>query len=84
MGHWLLDQARKDAKADDVTRLVEFRAEDALKANISKTTVITLYMLPWFNEAMKPSFAKQLKRGSRIVAHDFGRRRKQSAVWTYQ
>ena len=29
-------------------------------------------MLPWFNEAMKPSFEKQLKPGSRIVAHDFG------------
>ena len=29
-------------------------------------------MLPWFNEAMKPSFQKQLKSGARIVAHDFG------------
>src|SRR5206468_3290998 len=71
-GRWLLDQAPKDAKAAGVTRLVEFRAEDALKANISKATVITLYMLPWFNEAMKPSFEKQLKPGARIVAHDFG------------
>ena len=30
------------------------------------------YMLPWFNEAMKPNFQKYLKPGSRIVAHDFG------------
>ncbi len=29
-------------------------------------------MLPWFNEAMKPSFKKYLKPGARIVAHDFG------------
>ena len=68
----LLDKAHKDAKAAGVSHLVEFRAEDALKADISRATVVTLYMLPWFNEAMKPSFRKFLKPGTRIVAHDFG------------
>lgn len=68
----LLAKARKDAKAAGVSRLVEFRAEDAMKVDLSKATVITLYMLPWFNEAMKPSFKKYLKPGARIVAHDFG------------
>ena len=68
----LLAKARKDAKAAGVSHLVEFRAEDSLKADISKATVVTLYMLPWFNEAMKPTFKKYLKPGSRIVAHDFG------------
>ena len=72
MDSLLLAKARKDAKAAGVSHLVEFRAEDALKADISKATVITLYMLPWFNEAMKPSFKKYLKPGTRIVAHDFG------------
>src|SRR4029079_3310582 len=50
MDRLLLEQARRDAQSAGVTRLVEFRAEDALKADISKATVITLYMLPWFNE----------------------------------
>jgi cyclopropane fatty-acyl-phospholipid synthase-like methyltransferase len=68
----LLDKARKDAKAAGVSRLVEFRREDAMKVDLSKATVVTLYMLPWFNEAMKPSFKKYLKPGARIVAHDFG------------
>jgi cyclopropane fatty-acyl-phospholipid synthase-like methyltransferase len=72
MDSLLLDKAKKDAKAAGVSHLVEFRAEDALKADLSKTTVVTLYMLPWFNEAMKPSFKKYLKPGARIVAHDFG------------
>jgi cyclopropane fatty-acyl-phospholipid synthase-like methyltransferase len=72
MDQLLLDKARRDAKSAGVTRLVEFRSEDALKANISDATVVTLYMLPWFNEAMKPSLKKKLKPGSRIVAHDFG------------
>ena len=68
----LLDKARKAAKAEGVSHLVEFRSEDALKADISRATVVTLYMLPWFNEAMKPNFKKMLKPGARIVAHDFG------------
>jgi precorrin-6B methylase 2 len=72
MDSWLLDKARKDARAAGVSHLVAFRAEDALKADISRATVVTLYMLPWFNEAMKPSLKKFLKRGARIVAHDFG------------
>ena len=72
MDRLLLAKARKDAKAAGVSHLVEFRAEDAMKVDLSKTTVITLYMLPWFNEAMKPSFKKYLKPGARIVAHDFG------------
>ena len=72
MDRLLLDKARQDAKAASVGHLVEFRDEDALKANISAATVVTLYMLPWFNERMKPSFEKYLKPGARIVAHDFG------------
>jgi SAM-dependent methyltransferase len=72
MDGWLLDKARKTAKTEGVGHLVEFRNEDALKADISRATVITLYMLPWFNEAMKPNFKKTLKPGARIVAHDFG------------
>jgi cyclopropane fatty-acyl-phospholipid synthase-like methyltransferase len=72
MDGWLLDKARQAAKTEGVGHLVEFRNEDALKADISRATVVTLYMLPWFNEAMKPNFKKMLKPGARIVAHDFG------------
>jgi len=72
MDRLLLEKARKTATAEGVSHLVEFRAEDALKADLSPATVVTLYMLPWFNEAMKPTFQKHLKAGARIVAHDFG------------
>ena len=72
MDRLLLDKARRDAKAAGVSMLVEFRDQDALKADISAATVVTLYMLPWFNERMKPNFQKMLRPGARIVAHDFG------------
>ena len=72
MDQTLLEKARKFAQAEGVSHLVEFRAEDALKTDLSPATIVTLYMLPWFNEAMKPNFRKYLKAGSRIVSHDFG------------
>lgn len=72
MDQTLLQKARHDAAAAGVSRLVEFRAEDALQTDLSKATVVTLYMLPWFNEKMKPNLKQYLKPGARIVAHDFG------------
>jgi cyclopropane fatty-acyl-phospholipid synthase-like methyltransferase len=68
----LIERARKSAQLEGVSHLVEFRVEDALTTDLSPATVVTLYMLPWFNEAMKPNFQKYLKPGARIVAHDFG------------
>src|SRR5918996_1659111 len=72
MDKTLIEKARKSAQEEDVSHLVEFRSEDALKADISPATVITLYMLPWFNTAMKSKFQLMLRPGARIVAHDFG------------
>jgi SAM-dependent methyltransferase len=72
MDQILLKKARHDAKAAGVGGLVEFRAEDALQTDLSRATVVTLYMLPWFNDKIKPNLKKYLKPGARIVAHDFG------------
>jgi cyclopropane fatty-acyl-phospholipid synthase-like methyltransferase len=72
MDSWLVAAARAKAKEEGVDDLVEFRVEDAAQTDLSRATVITLYMLPWFNEMMKPKFKAQLKPGSRIVSHDYG------------
>jgi 16S rRNA G966 N2-methylase RsmD len=72
MDQILVQKARQDAKAAGVSHLVEFRAQDALQTDLSKATVVTLYMLPWFNEKIKPNLKKYLKPGARIVGHDFG------------
>jgi cyclopropane fatty-acyl-phospholipid synthase-like methyltransferase len=72
MDSWLVAAARAKAKEEGVDDLVEFRVEDAAQTDLSRATVITLYMLPWFNEMMRPKFQTQLKPGSRIVSHDYG------------
>ena len=63
-------EAKKNAEDEGVSHLVEFRAEDGTKTDISKATVVTLYMFKWFNNAIRPKLQK-LRPGSRVVAHDF-------------
>ena len=66
----LVEMARAEAKKDGVDQLVEFRQGDALKADISDATVVTLYMLPSFNKQLRPILEKQLQPGARVVVHD--------------
>ena len=63
-------EAKKNAEQEGVSHLVEFRAEDGTKTDISKATVVTLYMFKWFNNAIRPKLQK-LRPGARVVAHDF-------------
>jgi precorrin-6B methylase 2 len=67
----LVARARREATRQGVAHWAEFRHGDALKADVSAATVITLYMLPSFNERLRPILEQQLKPGTRIVAHDF-------------
>jgi len=60
-----------NAQAAGVERLVDFREQDVLKADISEATVVTLYLLSSFNERLRPILTKQLKPGTRIVSHAF-------------
>jgi len=64
-------KAQSNAVREKVDHLVEFRAEDALTADVSSATVVTLYMLPEFNAKLRPRLEQQLKPGSRVVSHDF-------------
>lgn len=71
MDRQLVESARAKAKEEGVDHLVEFRVEDALKVDVSPATVVTLYMLPWFNAKLRPVLQKELKPRARVVAHDF-------------
>jgi cyclopropane fatty-acyl-phospholipid synthase-like methyltransferase len=67
----LIDKARSRARSEGVADLAEFREQDALAADISEATVVTIYMLPEFNYKLKPKL-DALKPGTRVVCHDFG------------
>lgn len=54
-----------------VGNLVDIRHGDALQVpDLARATVVTLYMLTEFNEKIKPILERDLKPGSRVVAHD--------------
>jgi len=60
-----------NAKSAGVENLVEFRLADAMKADVSSATVVTLYLLTSSNLALRSMLTKQLKPGARIVSHAF-------------
>jgi 16S rRNA A1518/A1519 N6-dimethyltransferase RsmA/KsgA/DIM1 with predicted DNA glycosylase/AP lyase activity len=55
-------------KLTDLARIVE---GDLLKQDYSSADLLTVYLLPVATDLVTPILEKQLKHGSRIVAHDF-------------
>jgi SAM-dependent methyltransferase len=66
-----IEESRANAKAAGVDHLVEFRVEDVMNADVSKATVVTLYLLSSSNARLRPILTKQLAPGARIVSHAF-------------
>ena len=66
-----IEQAVANAKRAGVEELVIFRQEDALTADISEATVVTLYLLSAANLKLRPVLTRQLQPGARIVSHAF-------------
>jgi predicted RNA methylase len=66
-----IEESRANAKTAGVEHLVEFRLEDVMKADVSKATVVTLYLLSSSNAKLRPILQSQLRQGSRIVSHAF-------------
>lgn len=64
-------ESNANAKQAGVAHLVSFKLQDALATDVSEATVVTLYLLSASNLKLRPILTKQLKRGSRIVAHAF-------------
>jgi SAM-dependent methyltransferase len=45
---------------------------DILDRDYSDADLVTVYLLPASNEKVRPLLERQLKKGARVVAHDFG------------
>lgn len=50
---------------------------DLLKQDYSSADLLTVYLLPMSNDKVTPILEKQLKKGARVVAHDF-----EFSAWT--
>ncbi|CAM3692623.1 50S ribosomal protein L11 methyltransferase [Bordetella sputigena] len=65
-----IQEARENAKKEGVTDKVQFIQGDLFEQDLSKATVISLYLLPSLNLKLRPALLK-LKPGTRIVSHAF-------------
>jgi SAM-dependent methyltransferase len=66
----LVEKAKAAATAEGVADKVSFIEGDLFEQDLSKATVITLYLLPDVNMKLRPTLLK-LKPGTRIVSHAF-------------
>jgi len=67
----LVDRATGSAQRLGVADRVQFLKQDVHAADLSKATVLTLYLLPAMMVSLRPKLLKELRPGVRIVSHDF-------------
>jgi hypothetical protein len=65
-----IDEANENARQANVTDKVAFYQRDLFETDLSQASVITMYLLPRVNLALRPKLLN-LKPGTRIVSHDF-------------
>lgn len=66
-----IKEARANAKAQGVDKLVTFRVADLFETDLREATVVMLYLLPEVNRRLKPKLFAELRPGARVVSHDF-------------
>lgn len=71
LDHDRIENAAKNAAATGVTARVTFVERDLFEVDISEATVITLYLFPELMRRLRPKLLRELRPGTRIVAHDF-------------
>ena len=64
-------EANANAARRGVQDLVTFIRQDAMQADVSEATVVTLYLLSSSNRRLRPILTRQLGPGARIVSHAF-------------
>lgn len=66
----LIAESIESAKAEGVSDRVRFLQQDLFKTDLSRATVITMYLLPGVMARLQPLLL-ELKPGTRLVSHDF-------------
>jgi len=68
---YLVDMSRRAARESGVAGRVKFIEGDLFKADISRATVVALYLWPSVNSALETKLKRELRPGTRIVSHSF-------------
>lgn len=66
-----IQHAQENARRAGVLPLVTFRRENFFESDLREATVVTLYLLPEVNLALRPKLLRELRPGARIVSNCF-------------
>ena len=61
----------RNAEREGVSDRVAFYQRDLFETDLSKATVLTMYLLPSVNLKLRPRLLSELRPGTRVVSHDF-------------
>lgn len=67
----LVELSNQEARSRGLDDRAKFIEQDMFKTDLSKATVVTLYVMPDFMERLRPKLMTETKPGTRIVAHDY-------------
>lgn len=67
----LVKQSNESARKYGVSDRVSFQAMDVFKADLSRATVVTLYLLPAMMANLRGKIFSELRPGARVVSHDY-------------
>jgi SAM-dependent methyltransferase len=66
----MVKKSRENVRKEKLEKLVTIEMKDIFDLDLSKASVVTLYLLPELNLALVPQLEK-MRPGSRIVSHSF-------------
>ena len=64
-------EANDGARRAGVSDRVRFTQQDLFTTDFRSASVVTVYLYPELNARLKPKFQAELRRGSRVVSHQF-------------
>lgn len=67
----LVEKSRENARQAGVEARASFVEGDVLTADLSKASVVTVYLLPSLIGRLQPRFLDELRPGTRVVSHAF-------------
>jgi SAM-dependent methyltransferase len=69
---YLVQTSNEQAVRAGVADRVKFLKQDLFKTDFHEADVLTLYLLPDVNAALRPKILSEMKPGTRVVSHDYG------------
>jgi len=67
----LVKLANSEAKKLGIADRASFQVQDVFKADLSRATVVTLYLLPSMMMSLRDKIFSELRPGTRVVSHDY-------------